>query len=177
MNTKTRIRSVHKAAVRQRRHALALAVLKALQPVNGRSHRCKMDELPERLEQDSITITPAELSDVLARLEDVSQIIRAQRNAGYPMYVVPCGDHPFDDVDALAADICTAMKARDERFDDEDQLTAWLDEDGVSYSSHCLAVALRQLEHLGRINRPVQEFGLPTPGIYVSPRIFTGILP
>ena len=52
----------------------------------------------------------------------------------------------------------------------------WLDEDGIGYDPQSLAVALRQLEELGRIVRPVQEWSsVPrSPGVYVPPRIYNG---
>ena len=41
------------------------AVLRALQSGNGRSNRCKVDELPERLTEDGVTFDPADLPEVL----------------------------------------------------------------------------------------------------------------
>jgi hypothetical protein len=59
-----------------------------------------------------VAFDPAELDEVLARLEDVGQIIRAQRNTGYPMFLVPNSPRPFDETDALAADVCSALPWR-----------------------------------------------------------------
>jgi hypothetical protein len=157
-------------------HELAKAVLKALRPRDGRSQRCTRDELPERLEQDGVTFDPDELDEVLSRLWDVGQIVLAQRNTGYPLFIVVKGVRALDDIDVLAADVCSAVKRRGEQFDDEDQLRSWLDEDGIGYDLRSLAVALRQLEELGRITRPVQEWSsVPrSPGVYVPPRIYNG---
>jgi hypothetical protein len=149
---------------------VAISVLHAL----ARPARCTRAELAERLAGDGVTFNPDCLDDVLTRLWEVGHILLAQRSQGHPVFIVAREDHPFDDVDALAADICLTLKRRDEQFDDEDQLSSYLDEDGIAYTSESLAVALRQLEELGRIRRPVQEFGLPTPGIYVPPRIYNG---
>ena len=82
----------------------------------------------------------------------------------------------LDDFDVLAADVCSAVKRRGEQFDDEDQLRSWLDEDGIGYDPQSLAVALRQLEELGRIVRPVQEWSSAprSPGAYVPPPIYNG---
>ena len=58
----------------------------------------------------------------------------------------------------------------------EDQLRSWLDEDWIGYDLRSLTVALRQLEELGRIVRPVQEWSFVprSPGVYVPPRIDNG---
>ena len=45
----------------------AKAVIRALQPGNGGSHRCQVDELSERLASDGVTCIADELSDVLVR--------------------------------------------------------------------------------------------------------------
>ena len=70
---------------------------------------------------------------------------------------MPKEDRPFDDVDALAADICSAVKRRGEEFESDEELRSYLDEDGIGYDPHSLAVALRQLEEIGRIARPVLD--------------------
>ena len=79
-------------------------------------------------------------------------------------------------VDVLAMNICGTVKRHGEQFAYDDQLRSWLDEDGIGYDLRSLAVALRQLEELGRIVRPVQEWSsVPrSPGVYVPPRIYNG---
>ena len=86
------------------------------------------------------------------------------------------GVRALDDIDVLAADVCSAVRRRGEQFDDEDRLRSWLEEDGIGYDLRSLAVALRQLEELGRITRPMQEWSsVPrSPGVYVPPRIYNG---
>jgi hypothetical protein len=113
----------------------------------------------------------ADLKEVLTRLEDCGQILRAQKQpySVYAQSLVVNGRHPFDRTDALAAAVCSSIKRRGDRFESDDQLTSWLDEDGVSHTSESLTVALRQLGEIGRIKRPVQEWGLPTPGFMSSP--------
>ena len=103
-------------------HELAKAVLKALRPRDGRSQRCTRDELPERLEQDGATFDSGDLDEVLARLWDVGRVVLAQRNTGYPLFIVAKGVRALDDIDVLAADVCSAVKRRGEQFDAEDQL-------------------------------------------------------
>jgi hypothetical protein len=97
-------------------HELAKAVLKALRTRDGRSQRCTRDELPERLEQDGVTFDPDELDEVLSRLWDVGQIVLAQRNTGYPLFIVVKGVRALDDIDVLAADVCSAVKRRGEQL-------------------------------------------------------------
>jgi hypothetical protein len=114
---------------------------------------------------------------VLSRLWDVGQIVLAQRNTGYPLFIVAKEVRALDDIDVLAADVCSAVKRRGEQFADDDQLRSYLDEDGVRYDAQSFAVALRQLEDLGRIRRlRVDDFGpdWKVPGVYVEPRVFTG---
>ena len=91
----------------------------------------------------------------------------------YPQALVVNGRHPFDQTDALAAAVCSSIKRRGDRFESDQELCSWLDEDGVSYTSDSLAVALGP----ARGDRPDlaagQEWGLPTPGIYVEPRVYS----
>jgi hypothetical protein len=126
--------------------------------------------------EDGVTFDPSDLDTALDRLWDVGQVMLVQRNIGYPLYIVAKEERVLDDVDALAADICSAVKRRGEQFDDEERLRSWLDEDGIDYDPQSLAVALRQLEELGRIVRPVQEWSsVPrSPGVYVPPRVYNG---
>jgi hypothetical protein len=51
---------------------------------------------------------------------------------------VPNATHPFDDTDALAADVCSSVKRRGDHFEGADQLCSWLDEDGVRWTSDSL---------------------------------------
>ena len=133
--------------------------------------------MPRRHSPDGVPFDPAELDEVLARLEDVGQLVRAQRNSGYPLFLISSSHREFDDTDALAADVCSVLKRRGDRFDNDAQLTAWLDEDGVRWTEQSLAVALRQLEGLGRIVRNrVDQFDPDSmlPGVYAEPRIIAG---
>lgn len=57
---------------------------------------------------------------------------------------------PSVPVSYLAADVCAILKRRDERFDSEDQLQSWLDEDKVDWNPDDLATALDHLERTGR---------------------------
>ena len=159
-------------AKKDRMLALTKAVLRAV----GRPPQCRLEELPERLAEDGAAFDPDELGEVLVRLEDVGQLIRAQRNTGYPLYLVSGKPRPFDDTDALAADICSALRRRGDRFGSDAQLAAWLDEDQVHWTAQSLAVALRQLEGLGRVRRlRVDQFDpdWALPGVYVEPRVVT----
>ena len=83
--------------------ALVKAVFRALEPGDGRSSRCTVVELSERLEQDSVTFTPSDLDEVLMRLEDCGQIMRVQRQPGYPQFLLGKSRHPYDRTDALAS--------------------------------------------------------------------------
>jgi len=65
-----------------------------------------------------------------------------------------------------AAAVASSIKRRGDRFESEDQLTGWLDEDKVSYDPQSLSIALRQF---GK-HRPVEaspagpvEFGSAAP--------------
>jgi hypothetical protein len=147
-----------------------------LQPANGRSHRCRVDELSERLASDSGTCSADELSDVLVRLVDCGQVTRVQRQPyqAYPQYLIHTGDHPFDEVDALAADVCAVLKSHDERFESEEELRTWLEDAGIEFTSDRLTAALEQLERIGRLGRPRQDHWRsdpPLPGWYIEPRI------
>ena len=86
---------------------LVQAVIRALQTGNGRSNRCKVDELPERLVEDGFTFDPADLPEVLTRLEDCGQIIRVQRQpySVFAQSLVVNGRHSYDQTDALAASV------------------------------------------------------------------------
>jgi hypothetical protein len=104
------------------------------------------------------------------------QLVRVQRQlfSAYPQYLMLKGDHPYDEVDTLAADVCSTIKRRGDRFDSAEQLTSWLDEDGVSYTPGRLSAAVYQLERIGRLDRPRQDHwrsDLPLSGVYVEPRI------
>jgi hypothetical protein len=94
----------------------------------------------------------------------------------YPQFLVLCGDHPYDETDALAADVCASVKSRVDRFESDAELCSWLEEDGVRFDSDSLSAALRQLQQLGRIKRPIVEHSwadLPLPGVYVEPRVYS----
>jgi hypothetical protein len=72
--------------------------------------------------------------------------------------------------------VCSAIKRRGDRFENDQEFMHWLDEDQVQYAVKSLAVALRQLEHLGRIRRlRVDQFDpdWSLPGVYVEPTIFS----
>ena len=87
------------------------------------------------------------------------------------MHIVLCGDHPYDEMDGLAADICASIKRRGEQFESDEQLTHWLTEDGVQFTPDSLSVAQRQLERLGWIKRPIVEYswGLTEDGVQFTP--------
>lgn len=157
--------------------ALARAVLQALSPGNGRANRCPRDELPERLTSDGVQFDSDDLPEVLSRLHDVGQLQRVQRQpySVHPQSLVLCGDHPYDETDGLAADICAAIKRRGERFEGDGQLHSWLTEDGVQFTAESLSAALRQLEHSDRIKRDVAEHSWsnqPVGGWYMAPHIY-----
>ena len=166
--TMSRARTV--VAKKDRMLALTKAVLRAV----GRPPQCRLEELPERLAEDGAAFDPDELGEVLVRLEDVGQLLRAQRNPGYPLYLISSSHSEFDDTDALAADVCSVLKRRGDRFGNDEELRSYLDGDGVTYTPESLAVALRQLEGLGRIVRNrVDQFDPDSmlPGVYAEPRI------
>ena len=103
------------------------------------------------------------------------QRVQRQPYAAYPQYLVLSGRRPYDETDALAADICSTIKRRGEDFESDEQLTSWLEEDGVVFTPSFLAVALLDLEHSGTIRRPVVEHSWanePRPGTYVAPKIY-----
>ena len=100
---------------------------------------------------------------MITRFEDCDQLARVQRqlSSAYPQYLVLKGDHPYDEVDALAADVCSTIKRRGDRFDSDDQLRSWLDEDHVQCTPGKLSAAMLQLERIGRLNRPRQDHWPP----------------
>ena len=123
-------------------------------------------------------LRPRYLPEVLSRLHDVGQLQRVQRQpfSVYPQFLVLCGDHPYDETDALAADVCASIKRRGDRFESDAELCSWLTEDGAHFDPDSLSVALRQLERLGRIKRPIVEHSradVPLPGVYVEPRVYS----
>ena len=83
----------------------------------------------------------------------MGQIVRVQRQpySVHPQFLVLNATHDFDSTDALAASVCSTVKSRGEHFESDDQLTSWLDEDGVSYDVDSLIAALHQLESVGRL--------------------------
>jgi dTDP-4-amino-4,6-dideoxygalactose transaminase len=82
----------------------------------------------------------------------------------------------YDDTDVLAADIADVLKRHGEEFDNEDELQGWLDEDGIAYTERSLAMALAQLEQIGRIKRPRADrwntADRDLPGFWIPPKIF-----
>jgi DNA-binding HxlR family transcriptional regulator len=162
----------------QRINALARAFVWSLIPGNGRPHRCKIDELSERLSTDGITCTPDELSDALARLEDVGLLVRVQKQPPSPLFVVLNSRDPYDQRVSLAADVCSVIKRRGDQFESDQELCSWLDQDQVNYTPESLSAALHHLERIGRIKRPRQDqwsVESPLPGTYVEPRIHAEI--
>ena len=92
-------------------------------------------------------------------------------------FLVLDGRRPYDDTDALAADVCASLERHGEQFENDEELRSYLDEDKVDYTLESLAVALRQLELLGRVRRVrVDQFDpdWALPGVYVPPRIRSG---
>ena len=61
---------------------------------------------------------------MLLRLADCGQITRVQRQPyqAYPQYLIHTGDHSYDEVDALAADVCSLLEYHNERFGTEEEL-------------------------------------------------------
>jgi hypothetical protein len=128
---------------------LARAVLKVLVAGNGRSNRCEVkQELPQRLAADGVKYDPNDLPRALIKLEDSGCITRVQRQpySAYPQYIVSNGLSRYDQSDELAANIAACIKRRGDRFENEDQLGSWLDQDGISYAAQSLAVALHQTD-------------------------------
>ena len=119
-----------------RRDVLAKAVIRLLEPGNGRSHRCRADELPERLASDAVNSTADELAATITRLADCGQLIRVQRQPyqAYPQYLIHTGDHSYDEVDALAADVCSLLEYHNERFGTEEELRTWLNEAEIEHT-------------------------------------------
>jgi hypothetical protein len=74
------------------------------------------------------TFDPSDLDEVITRVEDCGQLVQVQRQlfSGYPQYFVLTGDRPYDEVDALAADVCSTIRRRGDRFTSVDQLRFWL---------------------------------------------------
>jgi hypothetical protein len=91
------------------------------------------------------------LDEVLARLWDVGQIRLAQRNTGYPLYIVAKEVRGLDDIDALAADVCSAVKRRGEQF--VPPVTAYLSR------SVSVAQGARIVEYLKQASAPVGAVG------------------
>ena len=106
-----------------RRDVLAKAVIRLLEPGNGRSHRCRADELPERLASDAVNGAD-ELAATITRLADCGQLIRVQRQPyqAYPQYLI----HPVIILMTrwthLAADVCSLLEYHNERFGTEEEL-------------------------------------------------------
>jgi hypothetical protein len=118
---------------------LARAVLKSLVAGNGRSNRCEVKtELPERLAADNVKYDPAQLQLALVRLEDVGLVHRVQRQpyGSYPQFIVSSGLGRYDGID---------------EFENEPQLSSWLDQGEIPYTEQTFSAALAQLEQIGRI--------------------------
>jgi hypothetical protein len=110
-------------------------------------------------------------------LADCGQLTRVQRQPyqAYPRYLIHTGDHRYDEVDALAADVCGLLKSHSERFETEEEMRTWLSEAGIEFTSDRLAAAPQQLERIGRLGRPRQDrwrADVALPGWYVEPRIY-----
>jgi hypothetical protein len=140
-------------------------------------NRWTVEELSERLTESGVSQTADDLAQALSRLEDSGHLMRAQRQpySVHPQHLVRKSIRPYDKYDVLAADVCAVLKRRDERFDSEDQLQSWLDEDKVDWSPDDLATALDHLERIGRLRRPRADqwrSDSTFAAIYVPPRIF-----
>jgi hypothetical protein len=71
--------------------------------------------------------------------------------------------------------VCASIKRRGDRFESDEQLVQWLAEDRAEFDPGALSIALRQLEHSGRIKRDLVEYswaGGPQGGWYMAPRIY-----
>lgn len=129
------------------------------------------------------TPTPLEMSEqqALVRIamlaSHILRVLRLPERGRYSSERVLDGRRPYDDTDALAADVCASLKRHGEQFDNDEQLRSYLDEDKVTYTEQSLPLALRQLELIGRIRRiRVDQFDpdWALPGVHVPPRIRTG---
>lgn len=166
------------AAEEQHRHALAKAVLQVMEVGDARSgNRWTVEELTERLTESGVPHTADDLAQALSRLEDSGHLMRAQRQpySVHPQHLVRKSIRPYDKYDVLAADLCAVLQRRDERFESEDQLRSWLDEDKVDWTPDDLATALDHLERIGRLRRPRAaqwRSDSTLAAIYVPPRIF-----
>jgi hypothetical protein len=104
--------------------------------------------------------------------------IGADRRPPSPQFLVLNSRRPFDDTDARAADVCATIKRRGDRFESDQELSSWLDEDQVNYDPERFGRALSHLESIGRIKRPRQDqwsAEWPLPGTYVEPRVHVEI--
>jgi hypothetical protein len=166
------------AAEEQHRHALAKAVLQVMEVGHARSgNRWTVKELSERLTESGVSQTADDLGQALSRLEDSGHLMRAQRQpySVHAQHLVRKTIRPYDKYDVLAPDVCAVLKRRDERFDSEDQLQSWLDEDKVEWNPDDLATALDHLERIGRLRcLRADQWGSDSTlaSIYVPPRIF-----
>jgi hypothetical protein len=169
---------VPEEAEEQHRYALAKAVLQVMEVDHARSgNRWTVEELSERLTESGVSHTADDLAQALSRLEDSGHLMRAQRQpySVHPQHLVRKSIRPYDKYDVLAAAVCAVLKRHDERFDSEDQLQGWLDEDEVDWNPDDLATALDHLERIGRLRRPrADQWGSDSTlaAIYVPPRIF-----
>jgi hypothetical protein len=167
-----------KVAEEQHRHALAKAALRVMEIGHAKSgNRWTIEELSERLAESGVSHTQYDLAQALSRLDDSGHLVRSQRQpySVYPQHLVRKSIRPYDKYDVLAADLCAVLKRRDERFESEDQLQGWLDEDKVDWNPDDLATALDHLERIGRLRRPrVDQLRSDSTlaAIYVPPRIF-----
>jgi hypothetical protein len=166
------------AADEQHRHALAKPVLQVMEVGDARSgNRWTVEELSERLTGSGVSHSAGDLAQALSRLEDSGHLMRAQRQpySVHPQHLVRKSIRPYDKYDVLAADVCAVLKRRHERFESEDQLQSWLDEDKVDWKPDDLATALDHLERIGRLRRPradQRRSDSTLAAIYVPPRIF-----
>jgi hypothetical protein len=129
------------------------------------------------LSSDGVAFDPVELDEALVQLTDCGLVMHVQKQPPSPLFLVLKSRQPYDQAAALAADVCASVKRRGERFESDQELCSWLDQDGVDYTAESLSAGLHHLERQGRFRRPRQDqWGeWPLPGIYAEPRIHVEI--
>jgi hypothetical protein len=104
------------------------------------------------------------------------QLVRVQRQlfSAYPQYLVVTGDHAYDEVDALAADVCSTINGAVTGSTPMSKSRRGSMRITCNTRRGKLYAAMLQLERIARLNRPRQDHwrsDLPLPGVYVEPRI------
>jgi hypothetical protein len=141
----------------------------------GRVPYPEVGEVARRLREDADTdITDSELADIVGRLVDCGQLVRIQKQAGYPAHLAHAGRHPFDHLDVLMSDVCAVLRLHDETFTSLEQLRGWLEAAGVDCEQDQLYRAVDALFRLNRLQRPREDRWAsyePRPVWLVNPRV------